>query len=81
MQLVRDAALPDAIEIVQYGLKGGTNKAIMEFAVRHDKSRVEGGDDDADCCRRTQLGNLLVDRLSVDPEVLLIRQVSVTKYS
>jgi hypothetical protein len=83
MQLVRDAALPDAIEIVQYGLRGGTKKAIMEFALRVDIVSTENGVEDIrpDGCLPTQLGNVLVNRLSDDPEVLLVRQVSATTYT
>lgn len=80
MQLVQDAARPDSIEIVQYGLRGGTNKAIMEFAVRYDKKSLETDHFGTDFCP-AQLGTLLVNRLCGDPEVLLIRQVSATKYT
>lgn len=88
MQLVVDAALPNKVEIVQYGLRGGTNKAIMEFAIRHDfgvVSSENGGGETHDRpsggCLPPQLGNLLVNRLSDDPEVILIRQVSATAYA
>jgi hypothetical protein len=87
MQLILNAALPDKIEIVQYGLRGGTNKAIMEFAIRHEVAVLarEVGTDENDSrsngCLPTQLGNLLVNLLSDDPEVLLIRQVSATAYT
>mmetsp|Transcript_3242 Transcript_3242/g.8669 ORF Transcript_3242/g.8669 Transcript_3242/m.8669 type:complete len:182 (-) Transcript_3242:275-820(-) len=34
MQLLKDAVVPDyAIDILQYGMKGGTNKAVLEFAI------------------------------------------------
>ena len=70
MDLVKEAACPDLIEIVQYGLRGGTNKAVMEFAVVSS-----GGKDHA------TLGDSLVDRLGNQEEILLIRQVSGSKYS
>lgn len=70
MKLVEEAAYPDIIEIVQYGLRGGTNKAVMEFAISTAK-----------CGDPTALGNTLVDRLDKCEEILLIRQVSGTKYT
>lgn len=70
MKLVEEAASPESIEIVQYGLRGGTNKAVMEFAIAAST-----------CKNRTILGNTLVDRLDKCEEVLLIRQVSGTKYT
>ena len=70
MKLVEEAASPECIEIVQYGLRGGTNKAVMEFAIAAST-----------CANRTILGNTLVDRLDKCEEVLLIRQVSGTKYT
>lgn len=70
MNLVKEAALPDSIDIVQYGLRGGTTKAVMEFAISS-----------VDCQDRVALGALLVTKLSDCDEVLLIRQVSGTKYT
>ncbi len=70
MKLVEDAASPDTIDIVQYGLRGGTNSAVMEFAISSST-----------CQDTTVLGNTLVDRLDKCDEVLLIRQVSGTKYT
>ena len=71
MQLVKQAASPHEVEITQYGLRGGTNKAIMEFAIAAPCS-----DED-----RTSLGNQLVSQMSQYSHVLLIRQVSATKYT
>jgi hypothetical protein len=70
MELVKQAADPDDIEILQYGLRGGTNKAIMEFAI----TSASSGD-------RTSLGITLVSRMGECPEILLIRQVSAAKYT
>jgi hypothetical protein len=70
MNLVKEAASPDCIEIMQYGLRGGTNKAVMEFAITSST-----------CEDQTTLGNTLVSRLGKYDEVLLIRQVSGTKYA
>jgi len=69
MELVKEAALPEKIEIVQYGLRGGENKQIMEFAVVSDTNN-----DVANGCK-TGLGNKLVTRLREDDNVLLIREV------
>jgi hypothetical protein len=69
MELVKEAALPEKIQIVQYGLRGGENKQIMEFAVVPDVR------DDGIVCCKTGLGNRLVNRLREDENVLLIRQV------
>jgi hypothetical protein len=70
MNLVKEAAYPDTIDIVQYGLRGGTTKAVMEFAIAS-----------GECLDRVALGNMLVTKLSECDEVLLIRQVSGTKYT
>ena len=70
MNLVKEAAFPDMVDIVQYGLRGGTTKAVMEFAITS-----------VDCKDRVALGNVLVTKLGDCDEVLLIRQVSGTKYS
>lgn len=70
MNLVKEAACPECIDIAQYGLRGGTNKAVMEFAVSSST-----------CQDQAVLGNTLVHRLSKCDEILLIRQVSGTKYT
>jgi hypothetical protein len=70
IDLVKEAACPECIEIQQYGLRGGTNKAVMEFAVSSST-----------CKDQAVLGNTLVKRLGECDEVLLIRQVSGTKYT
>ena len=70
MNLVKEAASPNMIEFVQYGLRGGTTKAVMEFAI----SSAEGSD-------QSCLGNTLVAKLGECEEILLIRQVSGTKYT
>jgi hypothetical protein len=80
IQLVMEAASPEDIEILQYGLRGGTNKAIMEFAIAASSptatnTAAVGAD------HFSSLGNLLVTRMSKCPDVLLIRQVSATKYT
>ena len=70
INLVKEAAHPECIEIAQYGLRGGTNKAVMEFAVSSST-----------CQDKVILGNTLVNRLGQCDEILLIRQVSGTKYT
>jgi hypothetical protein len=78
IQLVMEAASPEDIEILQYGLRGGTNKAIMEFAIAASSTAANTG---VGADRFSSLGNLLVTRMSKCPDVLLIRQVSATKYT
>jgi serine/threonine protein kinase len=78
MDLIREAALPVAIDIVQYGLRGGSKqgqmKSIMEFAiVPHLKE--ENAENAA-----LDLGASLVSTLNENTEVLVARQVSATKY-
>ncbi|KAG7371225.1 WD40 repeat-containing protein [Nitzschia inconspicua] len=77
MDLVREAALPVSIDIVQYGLRGGSNrgqmKSIMEFAI---VPHLE--DDNGDTT--TELGSTLVSALNQKEEVLVARQVSASKY-
>eukprot|EP00934_Nitzschia_sp_Nitz4_P002258 Nitzschia sp. Nitz4//scaffold132_size63325//34830//38476//NITZ4_006292-RA/size63325-snap-gene-0.50-mRNA-1//1//CDS//3329535320//2258//frame0 len=70
MELVKHAAEPDCIEILQYGLRGGTNKAIMEFAITSST-----------CMDHSLLGKTLVQRLEASEEVLLIRQLLATNYT
>jgi hypothetical protein len=81
MDLIREAARPFSMDIVQYGLRGGTNKgqtkSIMEFAIVPHLSSEE--DREGVCA--TNLGNRLVDTLSDNPDVILVRQVSATKYT
>lgn len=75
MELVREAAAPVSIDIVQYGLRGGSNKghmkSIMEFAI---VPHVEGEE------KAAELGATLVSTLTGKEEVLLARQVTATKY-
>ena len=75
MELVKEAAIPEDIEIVQYGLRGGTNKAIMEFAIK------SLGDAPLSPTSHFSLGATLVSKLSACQDLLLIRQVSATKYT
>jgi hypothetical protein len=82
MDLLRQAALPNLIDIVQYGLrsstvKGGGMKSIMEFAI---VPRPEQPEHALECCP-ARVGKVLVNTLSENPQVLLIRQVSATKYT
>lgn len=70
MELVKEAALPECIEIIQYGLRGGTMKAVMEFAISSST-----------CRDRMALGQTLVSRLEDSDDILLIRQVLATKYA
>ena len=81
MDLLREAALPNIIEIVQYGLRSSTingeMKSIMEFEVVLQSEQPK----DAPERSPALLGESLVSTLSKNPEVLLIRQVSAAKYS
>jgi hypothetical protein len=78
MDLVREAALPIAIDIVQYGLRGGSNqgqmKSVMEFAIvpHLQVENTENG--------TINLGASLVSKLNENADVLIARQVSATKY-
>jgi hypothetical protein len=76
IELIKDAAFPDTVEIVQYGLRGGTNKTIMEFAIATPESERNGLSSP-----NPSLGLKLVSKLTECPDVLLIRQVSATKYT
>ena len=76
IQLIKDAALPDTVDIVQYGLRGGTNKTIMEFAIA-----TPGTERNGTSSSNPSLGMKLVSRLTECPNVLLFRQVSATKYT
>ena len=75
MDLLRQAALPNLIDIVQYGLRSSTNKgqmkSIMEFAIVPRPQQPKN----APQCSITCLGELLVKTLSENPEVLLIRHI------
>jgi hypothetical protein len=75
IQLIKDAAAPDAVEIVQYGLRGGTNKAIMEFAIASAETRQDGPSP------TSALGSTIVSRMGKCQDILLIRQISATKYT
>ena len=81
MDLLREAALPNLIDIVQYGLRSsainGVMKSIMEFEIVLQSEQPE----DAPECSPSRLGESLVSTLSGHPDVLLIRQVSAAKYS
>jgi hypothetical protein len=78
MDLVREAAHPVAIDIVQYGLRGGSNqgqmKSIMEFAIVPHLNLDYSENTTLD------LGASLVSTLNKNTEVLVARQVSATKY-
>jgi serine/threonine protein kinase len=84
MDLIREAALPFTIDIAQYGLRGGSNKgqmkSIMEFAIVPKAGATEEEGSSNDYCP-TRLGNSLVNKLNENPDVLLVRQVSATKYT
>jgi len=75
MDLLRQAALPNLIDIAQYGLRSSTNKgqmkSIMEFAIVPRPQQPEN----ALQCSTTSLGELLVKTLSENPQVLLIRHI------
>ena len=81
MDLLRQAALPTSINIVQYGLRSGSNKgqmkSIMEFAIVPQPQQEE---DAPECCP-ARIGERMVKALSDNPQVLLIRQISATKYT
>jgi hypothetical protein len=73
IQLLKEAAAPADVDIKQYGLKGGTNEAIMEFAI--------GLSGKGDSDNASSSVDILVTRMSCCPEIILIRQVSATKYN
>ena len=81
MDLLKKKALPNLIDIVQYGLRSstvnGAMKSIMEFAIVLRPEQPE----DAPGCSPADVGAKLVSTLSAHEGVLLIRQVSATKYS
>ncbi|VEU43327.1 unnamed protein product [Pseudo-nitzschia multistriata] len=95
MNLLREAALPNLIDIVQYGLRSSTSKgqmkSIMEFAIVPRPQQPEDEPEDAPECSPASIGALMVKKLSEktlsektpcdNPQVLLIRQVSATKYA
>lgn len=72
MELVKQAAIPVSVDIVQYGLRGGSNGSdmisIMEFAI------VQKEDEECEDSP-TELGASLVSKLTDNDEVLLARQV------
>lgn len=70
MDMISDAASPESINIVQYGLRGGNNRAIMEFAITSST-----------CFDRAKLGAAFVEKLGKEESIILIRQVSGTKQS
>jgi hypothetical protein len=81
IQLIKEAAAPEACcQIVQYGLRGGTNKAIMEFAIAFDDHHT-GNNSNNENTTASALGDGIVSRMSLLEDVLLIRQVSATKYT
>lgn len=71
IQLLKEAAEPADVDIIQYGLRGGTNEAIMEFAI---------GLSGKDSSNGSSLVDVLLARMTCCPEIILIRQVSATKY-
>jgi hypothetical protein len=79
IKLIQDAASPHDVEIVQYGLRGGTNKAIMEFAIRSCGSEEDGGGETAISSAST-LGSSIVSKMKPLDGILLIRQVSASKH-
>ena len=92
MQLIREAvALQHGrVDIAQYGLRGGTNdKAVMEFAL--DVALLDSGSDDESSSTDNGsyspeeaailLGNGIVSQMSLLDDILLVRQVSATKYA
>jgi serine/threonine protein kinase len=79
IELVKDASKPASIEIAQYGLRGGTNKTIMEFAIR-PMIEDSSGEVATNSHQHAALGSEIVANLSEIKDLLLIRQVSGTKY-
>lgn len=72
IELLKESARPTGVDVLQYGLRGGTNEAVMEFAI----SLVGGTSEDT-----SSMVKILVNRMQEYPEILLIRQVSATKYN
>lgn len=79
MDILKSSAEPYRIDIRQYGLRGGTNKAIMEFAIAIAKDDDEHDHEQEDLPR--VLGPRMVAKAMESDDVLLIRQVSGTKYT
>lgn len=75
MQLIKEVAAPELIEFNQYGLKGGTKKAIMEFAISSS-----GCSDPAHPATSTSaLGAAIVSKMSQCQGILLVREISASK--
>lgn len=72
IELLKESAKPTDVDVLQYGLRGGTNEAVMEFAIR----LVGGNSQDT-----SSMVKVLVNRMKEYREILLIRQVSATKYN
>jgi len=72
IELLQESARPTDVDVLQYGLRGGTNEAVMEFAISL------GGGTTQDT---SSMVEILVNRMKEYPEILLIRQVSATKYN
>ena len=71
IELLKEAAAPTHIDILQYGLRGGTTEAIMEFALGLDKKEDEVVSD----VSSDTLVSKLVHRMSECSEIILIRQI------
>jgi hypothetical protein len=81
IKLIQEAASPHYVEIVQYGLRGGTNKAIMEFSIRScgPEEKEDRGGETAIFSAST-LGSSIVSKMKPLDGILLIRQVSASKH-
>ena len=77
IKLIQEAASPQDVEIVQYGLRGGTNKAIMEFSIRSCGSEEDGGET---AVSASTLGSSIVSKMKALEDIVLIRQVSASKH-
>ena len=69
IELLKESARPTEVDVLQYGLRGGTNEAVMEFAINLVGSTSQ------------DMVNTVVNRMKEYPKILLIRQVSATKYN
>ncbi|KAL3927285.1 MAG: hypothetical protein SGBAC_013147, partial [Bacillariaceae sp.] len=72
IELLKESARPTDVDVLQYGLRGGTNEAVMEFAISLGGGIAE---------ETSSMVEILVNRMKEFPEILLIRQVSATKYN
>ena len=75
IELLKEVAAPEKVEIMQYGLRGGTNKAIMEFAI----SSSGCSNDENTATSTSALGSAIVSKMNQCQGIILVREVSASK--